>query len=86
VVEGELGKARALGIAFEQALAFEKAAHAAGDAARQSAELGAGGRLDPAGDLQTTVNRSDFGLKKYLSMVSDEVRITISVEAIREDR
>ena len=48
VVEGDLGKARALRIAFEQALAFEKAARAAGDAARQSDELGACGGLDPA--------------------------------------
>ena len=38
------------------------------------------------GDLSATLQRSDFGLSKYLSMVSDEVRITISVEAIREDR
>jgi len=38
------------------------------------------------GDLSATLKRSDFGLTKYLSMVSDEVRITISVEAIREDR
>jgi polyisoprenoid-binding protein YceI len=30
------------------------------------------------------LKRSDFGLSKYLNMVSDEVRITISVEAIRE--
>jgi polyisoprenoid-binding protein YceI len=36
------------------------------------------------GDLTGTLKRSDFGLSKYLSMVSDEVRITISVEAIRE--
>ena len=36
------------------------------------------------GDLTTTLKRSDFGLSKYLSMVSDDVRITISVEAIRE--
>ena len=36
------------------------------------------------GDLTTVLKRSDFGLSKYLSMVSDEVRITISVEAIRE--
>jgi hypothetical protein len=48
VVEGEFGKARALGIAFEQALPFQKAAHSAGDAARQGVELGAGGRLHPA--------------------------------------
>jgi len=38
------------------------------------------------GDLRATLNRRDFGLDKYLSMVSDEVRVTISVEAIREDR
>jgi polyisoprenoid-binding protein YceI len=36
------------------------------------------------GDLATTLKRSDFGLSKYLSMVSDEVRITVSVEAIRQ--
>jgi len=36
------------------------------------------------GDLTAMLKRSDFGLSKYLSMVSDEVRITISVEAIRE--
>ena len=47
-VEGELGKARVLGIAFEQTLAFQKTAHAAGDAPRQSGELGACGGLDPA--------------------------------------
>ena len=38
------------------------------------------------GDLSATLKRSDFGLTKYLGMVSDDVRITISVEAIREDR
>lgn len=37
------------------------------------------------GDLTATLKRSDFGLTKYLSMVSDDVRITISVEAIREN-
>jgi len=36
------------------------------------------------GDLTAALKRSDFGLTKYLSMVSDDVRITISVEAIRE--
>jgi polyisoprenoid-binding protein YceI len=36
------------------------------------------------GDLTATVKRSDFGFSKYLNMVSDEVRLTISVEAIRE--
>jgi len=38
------------------------------------------------GDLQTILKRSDFGLDKYSSMVSDEVRLTISVEAIRENK
>ena len=38
------------------------------------------------GDLQATLLRSDFGLDKYTSMVSDEVRLVISVEAIREDK
>jgi len=38
------------------------------------------------GDLQATLKRSDFGLDKYSSMVSDEVRLTISVEAIREEK
>jgi polyisoprenoid-binding protein YceI len=38
------------------------------------------------GDLTANLKRSDFGLTKYLSMVSDDVRITISVEAIREDQ
>lgn len=37
------------------------------------------------GDLRTTLKRSDFGLDKYSNMVSNEVRITISVEAIREE-
>ena len=37
------------------------------------------------GDLQATLKRSDFGLDKYSSMLSDEVRIVISVEAIREE-
>lgn len=36
------------------------------------------------GDLSATVKRSDFGLDKYLDMVSDEVRLDISVEAIRQ--
>ena len=36
------------------------------------------------GDLSATLKRSDFALGKYADMVSDEVRITVSVEAIRE--
>ena len=47
-VEAELGKARGLPIAFEQAAAFEKPAHALGDAVGQGGELGAGGRLHPS--------------------------------------
>ena len=38
------------------------------------------------GDLHATLKRSDFGLDKYSSMVSDEVQLVISVEAIREDK
>jgi polyisoprenoid-binding protein YceI len=38
------------------------------------------------GDLRGMLKRSDFGLEKYSSMVSDEVQLTISVEAIREDK
>ena len=37
------------------------------------------------GDLRAILKRSDFGLDKYASMVSDEVQLQISVEAIRED-
>ena len=36
------------------------------------------------GDLTANLKRSDFGFTKYLSMVSDDVRLTISVEGIRE--
>jgi len=38
------------------------------------------------GDLTGSLKRSDFGMSKYLSMVSDEVRLTISVEGIREGK
>ena len=38
------------------------------------------------GDLTGTLKRSDFGMSKYLSMVSDEVHLTISVEGIREGK
>ncbi len=38
------------------------------------------------GDLQTTLKRSDYGLDKYTSIVSDDVKLVISVEAIREDK
>jgi polyisoprenoid-binding protein YceI len=36
------------------------------------------------GDLTATLKRSDFGLDRYPTMISDEVRVQISVEAIRE--
>jgi polyisoprenoid-binding protein YceI len=36
------------------------------------------------GDLATTLKRSDFGMDRYPSMIGDEVRVVISVEAIRE--
>ncbi|HWQ37850.1 MAG TPA: YceI family protein [Burkholderiales bacterium] len=36
------------------------------------------------GDLHATLNRAEFGLDEYLTMISDEVRLSISVEAIRE--
>jgi polyisoprenoid-binding protein YceI len=38
------------------------------------------------GDLRATLKRSEFGLDKYPDMVGDEVRITISVEAVREEK
>jgi polyisoprenoid-binding protein YceI len=38
------------------------------------------------GDLTANLKRSDFGFTKYLSMVSDDVRLTISVEGIREGK
>ncbi len=37
------------------------------------------------GDLRATLKRSDFGLEKYSDMVSDEVQLAVSVEAIREE-
>jgi polyisoprenoid-binding protein YceI len=37
------------------------------------------------GDLHATTTRSAFGLDKYSDMVADEVRLVISVEAIREE-
>ncbi len=37
------------------------------------------------GDLHTQLKRSDFGLDKYSTMISDDVRLTITVEAIREE-
>jgi polyisoprenoid-binding protein YceI len=36
------------------------------------------------GDLSAVVRRSDFGMDRFLDLVSDEVRLSISVEGIRE--
>ncbi len=36
------------------------------------------------GDLSAVVRRSDFGMDQFLDLVSDEVRLSISVEGIRE--
>lgn len=36
------------------------------------------------GDLSATVSRAEFGLGKYPTMIADQVRLVISVEAIRE--
>ena len=43
------------------------------------------GRFVWGGDLRATLKRSDFGMDRYVSLVSDEVRLVISVEAIREE-
>jgi polyisoprenoid-binding protein YceI len=34
--------------------------------------------------LSAVVRRSDFGMDRFLDLVSDEVRLSISVEGIRE--
>lgn len=36
-------------------------------------------------DVTTTLKRSEFGMTRYLSWVSDEVRLLISVEAFRDE-
>ena len=36
-----------------------------------------------AGDVTATVKRSDFGLTKYIPAVSDEVKISVPVEAYK---
>ena len=35
-------------------------------------------------DATTTIKRSDFGINKYVPMISDEIRIHITTEAISE--
>ena len=37
-----------------------------------------------AGDITTTIKRSDFGMTKYIPTVSDEIRISVPVEAYRD--
>ncbi len=36
-----------------------------------------------AGDISATIKRSDFGMTKYIPTVSDEIRISVPVEAYR---
>jgi polyisoprenoid-binding protein YceI len=36
------------------------------------------------GDVKTTLKRSDFGMTKYIPEVSDEVKITVPVEAVKD--
>lgn len=42
------------------------------------------GRGACSGQVTTTIKRSDFGLSKYIPMVSDEVKIKVPVEAFHE--
>ncbi len=37
-----------------------------------------------AGDVSATVKRSEFGMTKYIPTVSDEIRISVPVEAYRD--
>ena len=37
-------------------------------------------------DITATIRRSEWGLKKYVPFVADEVRLTIPVEAYRAER
>lgn len=37
-----------------------------------------------AGDIAATINRSEFGMNKYIPTVSDEIRISVPVEAYRD--
>jgi len=37
-----------------------------------------------AGDIATTIKRSDFGMTKYIPTVSDEITINIPVEAYKD--
>jgi polyisoprenoid-binding protein YceI len=36
-----------------------------------------------AGDIAATIKRSDYGMNKYIPTVSDEIRISVPVEAYR---
>jgi polyisoprenoid-binding protein YceI len=44
----------------------------------------ANNRFMCAGDVSATVKRSDFGMTKYIPTVSDEIRISVPVEAYRD--
>jgi polyisoprenoid-binding protein YceI len=37
-----------------------------------------------AGDIAATIKRSDFGMTKYIPTVSDEIKISVPVEAYRD--
>jgi polyisoprenoid-binding protein YceI len=37
-----------------------------------------------AGDISATIKRSDFGLTKYIPAVSDEIKISVPVEAYKD--
>ena len=37
-----------------------------------------------AGDIVATIRRSDFGMTKYITTVSDEIKISVPVEAYRD--
>jgi len=37
-----------------------------------------------AGDISATIKRSDFGMTKYIPTVSDDIKISVPVEAYRD--
>jgi polyisoprenoid-binding protein YceI len=36
-----------------------------------------------AGDITTTIKRSEFGMTKYIATVSDEIKISVPAEAYK---
>lgn len=44
----------------------------------------ANGRYMCAGDVSATIKRSNFGMTKYIPTVSDEIKISVPVEAYRD--